>query len=121
MERDGAVPTSPPARAWETERAFRNADARRGLPVEIEFGARWFGAEDDDPWQVRWLGATGELVAIQLDGGPVRLLAHAVARVDVEAALRGWWQVCGHRGSLPWVERRAATIATGGSPPVRLA
>ena len=94
---------------WPSEDAFRAADHRRQLPVEVEFGARWFGGAEEDPWRVCWLERTRELVAVQLDG-PVRLLAAAVDRPAVERALRGWWQVCGHRGSLPWVEHRAAEL-----------
>ncbi len=98
------------ARSWVSEAAFRAADPRRRGPVEVELGARWFASVDEDPWRVCWLEETGELVAVQLDG-PVRLLASGVARSEVERALRGWWQVCGHRGSLPWVEHRAAELA----------
>jgi hypothetical protein len=28
----------------------------------------------------------------------------------VERTLRGWWQVCGHRGSLPWVHHRGREL-----------
>lgn len=94
---------------WRSETSFRDADPRRAGPLEVEFGSRWFEAVDDAPWRVVWLEATGELVVVQLDG-PVRLLATTPDRSAVERALRGWWQVCGHRGSLPWVEHRAAEV-----------
>ncbi len=98
---------------WTSEESFRAADHRRCGPLEVEFGSRWFGASDEDPWRVVWLEATAELVAVQFDG-PVNLLAVAVDRPAVERGLRGWWQVCGHRGSLPWVEHRAADLASKG-------
>lgn len=95
---------------WVDEATFRAGDVRRAHPVEVEFGAQWFAGADEPPWRVCFLEATGEVVAISATddgpGGTVELLAVGAERVSVERALRGWWQVCGHRGSLPWVRHR---------------
>lgn len=103
---------------WTSEHDFRLSDPRRRRPVEVEFGGRWFEAADEAPWRVCLLESTGELVVMQaaegdVEAGAVVLLATGVHRVEVERALRGWWQVCGHRGSLPWVRHRVDELMRG--------
>jgi hypothetical protein len=109
---------------WADLDRFRAEDPRRRGPSEVEYGSRWLMALADDPWRVCWVEATGELVAVQHhpgrpdDDGPVELLARADDRSAIEAGLQGWWQMCGHLGSLPWIRHRAAEINAdaGGRP-----
>lgn len=106
---------------WQDLEAFRAADGRRCGPLAVEFGSLWMASVTDEPWRVEWLEATGELVAVQRGpvgepDGPVRLLGRHPDRAEVERTLRGWWQVCGHRGSLPWIEHRGAELLVTGEP-----
>lgn len=84
----------------------------------VEFGSLWMAGVDDEPWRVLWIEATGELIAVQRGpvaaaDGPVVLLGRNAIRHEVERALRGWWQVCGHRGSLPWILHRGTELDCG--------
>jgi hypothetical protein len=102
---------------WNDIEAFRAQDRRRRGPLTVEFGSLWMAGVDDEPWRVEWLEATGELIAVQrgpVDGadGPVILLGRDPIRHQVERTLRGWWQVCGHRGSLPWIRHRGDELGS---------
>ncbi len=110
--------TSPPAspqHTWPSWTAFRSHDIRRLGPCEVEYGSRWQGPRLDLPWRVVWLEGTGEVVAVQWaasdeggDAGPVRLLGIVAARGLLDEALKDWWHMCGHLGSLDWVVTRLA-------------
>lgn len=101
-------PAAVPSRCWGTERAFRDAAVGRGQGREVEFGSRWMSGVDDLPWRASWLEVTGEFVIVECrpGGGPVELLGSFSSRAGVEQALFGWWQMCGHLGSLPWLRSR---------------
>ncbi|MFT7647621.1 MAG: hypothetical protein ACI8Y4_002371 [Candidatus Poriferisodalaceae bacterium] len=107
-----------PGVSWDSWGAFRSEDARRIGPTEVEFGSQWqtgavTGGSVGLPWRVVWLEGTGEVIAVQWssldDGGaagPVELMAVGLDRRTVDAALKDWWHMCGHVGSLDWVKRR---------------
>jgi hypothetical protein len=106
----------PPGVSWASWYEFRAEDARRIGPCEVEFGSQWQGGVDPLPWRVVWLEGTGEVIAIQWsaegeDGaaGPVELLAVGLQRGAIDRALKDWWHMCGHVGSLDWVRRRLVT------------
>ena len=106
---------STPTNTWPSWTAFRSNDIRRLGPCEVEFGSRWQGARLDLPWRVVWLEGTGEVAAVQWaasdeggDAGPVRLLGVVAERGVLDEALKDWWHMCGHLGSLDWVLSRLA-------------
>ncbi|MCP5028863.1 MAG: hypothetical protein GY929_21530 [Actinomycetia bacterium] len=103
-------PADPPER-WDTEHGFRGSAAGRDLGREVEFGSRWMSGVDALPWRASWLESTGEFVIVECrpGGGSVELLGWFSSRPGVEEALAGWWQMCGHLGSLPWLRSRVAS------------
>jgi hypothetical protein len=122
MASSGNAPITPPSpgSAWPSWTAFRVADIRRIGPCEVEYGSRWQGARYELPWRLVWIEGTGEVVAVQWadtaeggDAGPVRLLGVAPGREALDVALRDWWHMCGHVGSLEWVVNRLARSGLG--------
>lgn len=103
---------------WPTLTSFEEADARRRGLREVEFGSRWMTAADAPAWRAAWLETTGELYVACLgdDGepGPVELLTVIADRATVEVTLRGWWNLCGWPGSLPWLRRHVRDAAGTG-------
>jgi hypothetical protein len=55
--------------------------------------------------------------AHEQEHGPVRLLGTFADLGLLEVALRAWPHVAGWAGSLPWLERRVAELATPASKP----
>ncbi|GAC1531719.1 MAG: hypothetical protein NVS3B12_08190 [Acidimicrobiales bacterium] len=94
---------------WPSLAHFYADDPRRSGPREVEYGGSWMSGDQEAPWRVVWVEATGELFAVQLPAGPVELIGHFPSRSSVEVALRGWWHMCGVRGGLGWLRRLAET------------
>jgi hypothetical protein len=89
--------------------AFRKGDPRRAGPVEVSLGSRWVDQPTEPPWRLAWCEATGEVVMVQWTAagdGRVVLVGRCDAQQRLEQALRDWWHMCGHHGSLAWVVRR---------------
>jgi hypothetical protein len=92
---------------------FYAADERRAGSGEHCFGDVWFASEGEPMWSLRWLEATGELVA--LSGGfdeRAELLAAGIALSELELMLTGWEAVCGFPHSLGWVWDRVWATGT---------
>jgi len=102
--------------------AFRLVDPRRRTTHEYEFGL-WRDATGAGH-RLAWLEATGELYALRVDAanalGSVQVLGKlppsghpSPRRADliVEAALNGWPERTGRRGSLEWARARLAKAA----------
>jgi hypothetical protein len=115
--------------AYDDVEAFYRADPRRRQSIECDFGL-WRDACGAGH-RLAWLKATGELYALRVAadgaGGGVQVLGELprsghpnLRRADliVEAALSGWAERCGQRGSLEWVRGRLDVTAGGRLAPI---
>ena len=92
--------------------AFYGADRRRLRSRERDVGLMW-RLGDRLSFRAAWVQETGEVYLFRhgrpVDGGgTVDLLARRFGLGELQAALRGFQDVCGRPGSLLWFLDRAA-------------
>ncbi len=94
--------------------AFYAADQRRRHSRERDVGLMWRGRRGAT-FRAAWVQETGEVYLYRhghpAEGGTVDVLARRFGLGELHAALRGYAEVCGRRGSLAWLLERA-----GGAP-----
>jgi hypothetical protein len=94
------------ARTYPSLDAFYAADPRRRHSRERDVGLFWRG-EGSATFRAAWVQETGEVYLVAhghpMDGGgTVDVLARRFGLGELNAALRGYRDVCGRRGSLHW-------------------
>ena len=95
---------------WADELAFHEADHRRRLSTEIDFGATWRATGSNDAWRVAWLRDTEELYlcrADAYDGACTDVTVVAVLpEAAVERLLDGWQDARERPDGLDWLRER---------------
>lgn len=97
------------------EPAFHEADARRRVSAEVDFGATWRWGSSNDAWRLSWICDTGELYVCRADGydgscTDVQILVVLPREADVDALLEGWRERRTDPDGLSWVVRRLACV-----------
>lgn len=88
---------------------------RRSNRRELEFGRSWRERPDEPSRRAAWSPDTGELYLVDdatadRSADTVEVLAVVDRPERLAAALQGWAEVCGYRGSLAWLRERARRI-----------
>lgn len=104
---------------YPDEPAFHDADARRRVSAEVDFGATWRRPGSNDAWRLSWIRDTGELYVCRADSydgscSDVQVLAVVPREADVDAMLDGWRERRTDPAGLAWVDRRVAPLALAG-------
>jgi hypothetical protein len=104
------------AQSFPSLNAFYNADRRRLRSRERDVGLAWRGG-DGTSFRAAWVQETGEVYLCKhgdpLDGGgTVDLLDRRFGLGELQAALRGYHDVCGRPGSLVWFLDRTRSVAS---------
>jgi hypothetical protein len=105
---------NPIGASYPSLRAFYNADVRRLRSRERDVGLMWRG-EDGATYRAAWVQETGEVYLYkhghEVDGGgTVDVLLRRFGLGELQAALRGYHEVCGRRGSLSWFLDRTRAL-----------
>jgi hypothetical protein len=88
---------------WPDIDHFYDADERRLLSGEVDFGVQWRGAVSFPNFQLSWIVDTGELYLRKLPDGQLTVIAVIEDRDELERSLKGWAKACGPVGSLQWL------------------
>lgn len=96
--------------------AFYAENEERRRSGEADYGAWWTEPNQNWPrWRVSYIQKTGEVYAVQLNGGQVELLGVVPpddARIyyqTLDRILEGWADIINEPGSLDWVRARLAS------------
>jgi hypothetical protein len=105
------------AQSYPSLDAFYDADRTRRHSRERDVGLVWRGT-GGATFRAAWVQETGEVYLFKhghpLDGGgTVSVLSRRFGLGELQAALRGYREVCGRSGSLVWfLERMSARHAS---------
>jgi len=96
---------------WSDEFAFEDANPRRRLSAEVDFGATWRQAGSNDAWRLSWVRDTGELYMCRADGydgscTDVAVVAEIASERDVDLLLDGWQERRTDPDGLSWLSER---------------
>ena len=97
-------------RSYESLNAFYNADRRRLHSRERDVGLYWRG-EDGATFRAAWVQETGEVYLFRHGDGIVDVLGRRFGLGELQSALSGYRDVCGHEASLTWFLDRTAALA----------
>lgn len=102
--------------SWPDESAFHEADPRRRLSGDLDFGATWRAEGSNDAHRLGWLRVTGELYLCRADGhdgscSDVRVLAVLADEAAVDALLDGWQGARELPDGFGWLQDRLAVLA----------
>ena len=102
--------------SWPDEQAFHQADPRRRLSGEVDFGATWRYAGRSEAHRLAWIRDTGELYLCKADGydgscSDVVVIAVVPSEELLDAALFGWRDARTAPDGLDWLRGRLELVS----------
>jgi len=103
--------------SYVTLEAFYSENPERRNSGEADYGCWWTEPGQEWPrWRVSYVHKTGEVYAVQLTGGHVKLLGIVPPDDDriyyrtLDRILEGWADVIHELGSLNWVHEKLQSV-----------
>jgi hypothetical protein len=109
------------ANRYQSLSNFYRADRRRRSSREQDVGLWWRVGAHGAIYRAAWVRDTGELYvtrlgALQGDSGEVLVLGRTRSRDELDAALKGWQDVCPQPDSMTWLGHRTASLRAPEKP-----